>query len=123
MTLSLDPNIVVEDWTYLSPEQLSQDDNPFVLEGITFGNETHRALIIWTEQGFDLYWGELPCATRPIVTIQENSVIELFGGKQTPPPPECLAMETFHAMRVTLSSDTALLTPDQWAYELRPSEN
>jgi hypothetical protein len=123
--LSLDPNITVEKWVYLSPDELSQTDNPLVLpdnDGVAFGDDAHRALITWTEQGFDLYWGELPCATKPIVLIKENAVIELFGGKQPPPPTVCHAMESFHGFTVTLSSATSLPPASQWAYSFRPSE-
>lgn len=125
VVLSLDPNITIESWEYLSPEQLSQSDNPLVLpdsEGIAVGNEQHRASILWSEQGFELYWGELPCATKPVLLIKENAGIELFGGKQPPPPRVCEAMESFHSFTVTLSSDTSILPVNQWTYIFQPSE-
>jgi hypothetical protein len=124
VVLSLDPNISVEKWEYLSPEQLPQTDPLFLYgnDGIVFGEEPHEAVIVWTEQGFDLHWGEFPCATKPIVLIKEDNVIELFGGKQPPPPLECNAMESFHAFTVTLSSNTPLPPASQWTYSFRPSE-
>ena len=125
MVLSLDPDIIVEKWDYLSPEQLSQSDNPLVLpdsDGITLGDEQYRALIIGTEQGFDLYWGELPCATQPVLLIKENAVLELFGGKHPPSPLVCHAVERSHAFIVTLSSATPLPPASQWTYSFRHSE-
>ena len=122
--LSLDPNITVEKWEYLSPEQVPQVDPLFAPDpdGIVFGDEPHKAIIIWTEQGFDLHWGEFPCATKPIVLIKENAVIELFGGKQPPPPIECNAMQVFHGFTVTLSSATPIPSASQWTYSFYPSE-
>jgi hypothetical protein len=123
--LSLDPTITIEGWEYLSPEQLSQSDNPLVLpnsEGIVVGNERYRASMLWTKQGFDLYWGELPCATKPILLIKESAVIELFAGKQPPPPRECEAMESFHSFTVTLLSDIPISPANEWAYIFHPSE-
>jgi len=122
--LSLDPNITVEKWEYLSPEQVPQVDPLFAPDpdGIVFGDEPHKAIIIWTEQGFDLHWGEFPCATKPVVLIKENAVIELFGGKQPSPPIVCNAMEVFHGFTVTLSSTTSLPLASQWTYSFYPSE-
>lgn len=125
MVRSLAPNITVEKWEYLSPEELSQSDiSPDFPDDdeIVFGDDPHRALIIWTEQGFDLYWGEFPCATKPVVLIKETAVIELFGGKQPPPPLECVAMEVIHGFTVTLSSATPLPPASEWTYSFRPSE-
>lgn len=122
--LSLDPDITVENWDYLSPKQAPQVDPLFSPDpnGIVFGNEPHEAIIIWTEQGFDLRWGELPCATKPIVLIKENAEIALFAGKQPPPPIVCNAMESFHAFRVTLSSNMPIPSANEWTYSFRPSE-
>ena len=128
IVLSSDPNIIVTQWEYLSPEQIPQthfsslsgilSDNA----GIVFGAEPHEALIIWHDQGFDLYWNEFPCAIKPVVVIKENAVIELFAGKHPPPPIACVAMESPHAITVIFSSVTAIPTPNQWKYHFKPSE-
>ena len=57
-----------------------------------------------------------------VVLIKENAVIELFSGKQPPPPTVCHAMESSHGFTVTLFSATPIPFTSQWTYSFRPSE-
>ncbi len=117
--VSQEPNIRVETWEYLSPEQVNQIRPLPDPAGIPFGDAPHKPFIFWHENGFDLFWSEFPCATKPVALIKENAEIELFAGKR---PELCEAMSILHGFTVTLSSPASLPAADQWQYSFKPSE-
>ncbi len=117
--VSQEPNIRVETWEYLSPQQVNQIRPLPDPAGIPFGDAPHKPFIFWRKKGFDLFWVEFPCSIKPVALIKENAEIELFGGKR---PENCDAMAVTHGFTVTLTATTPLPSPDQWQYSFKPSE-
>ena len=118
--ISLDPQLQVEQWEYLSWEMLEEDRKRVAAaweNGRSFNDDgIDSTRILETDTGFELYWFEFPCATKPVLLIRENSALELYGGHHPPPPIECEAMAVVHGMAVTLSPTGAIPAAEAWTF-------
>jgi len=105
--------VVIDDWKYLGPAAVEQQ--PVEAANVHgFGTSPHNAWVIWTEDGFDLVWGQLPCATQPVVVVHASSM-EFWPGASV--DQTCVAMLVYHKLTVVMQTETP---PEQWRFTLHP---
>jgi hypothetical protein len=74
-----------------------------------------EARLIRTENGFEFVWGELPCATQPVVIVHAEATIEFWPRWSI--SPYCEAREAFHKLSVQWETDVPF---DEWEFIFHP---
>ena len=110
----LGDGVVIEDWQYFGPESV-QSFPPPSTNVRDVGTDVYEAWLIWTDDGFDLVWGQVVCATQPVVVVHADAAIEFWPGESV--PPDCPAMGVGHKLSVKLDTSIPL---EQWRFTLHP---
>ena len=107
----LGDNIEIKDWEYLGPESIESFPSPSA-NVREVGKEIY---LVRRDDGFDLVWGQLPCATQPVVIVHVDAVIEFWPGAAIKEP--CEAMLVGHMLTVQWETDI----PFEWNFIFHPS--
>ena len=112
-----DDAVGIEDWEYLGPNAIQALPLPQWLgtDAREVGTDLNPVWLVPNEGGFDLAWGQFPCATQPVVVVHANNSIEFWPGDIV--GEDCDAMGTFHLLTVKLQPNIPL---DQWQFTLHP---
>lgn len=109
--------VVIGGWEYFGPE--SVDSFPHANDSSRdVGSPPIEAWLIRTEPGFDLVWGNLPCAVHPVIVIHAPASIEFWpGGAESP---LCEDMSVGHKLSIQWDTEVAF---DEWTFTLHlPTE-
>ncbi len=110
--------IEVADWAYLGPDE---DGSRSRLQSLSsevqeFGDAVKTVWLLPTEGGFQLEWGEVLCATEPIVVVHADASIDFWAGGIV--GETCDDKEIFHQLTVEIAGNTS---PEQWQVIVHPS--
>jgi hypothetical protein len=113
----LGDNVEIKGWEYLGPE--SVDHFPPLSANVReVGNGVYEIRLVRREYGFDLVWGQLPCATQPVVIVHADAFIEFWPGTQPAAQTEpCEAMSVGHMLTVQWETDMPF---EEWSFILHP---
>lgn len=107
-------NVEIEAWEYLGPEAV--ESLPSLSAGVRdVGKDIYQVRLIQKDSGFDLVWGQLPCATQPVVVVHADASIEFWPGEGL--GEVCEAMEVFHKLTVKWHTTVPF---EQWEFTLHP---
>ena len=108
----LSDGIEIEDWEYLGPNAV--ESFPQLSATVReVGNDIYQARLIQRDDGFELVWSQLPCATQPVVVIHADMSIEFWPGESV--DPHCVAMGVLHMLTVRLHTD---IPTEQWEFTI-----
>ena len=109
--------IEIAAWAYLGPDA---DGSRARLQSLSsevqeFGDAVKTVWLLPTEGGFQLEWGEVLCATEPIVIVHADALIEFWPGDIV--GETCEDKETFHQLTVEIAGN---VSPEQWEVVVHP---
>ena len=106
----------IETWNYFGPD--ATQSIPAPSSNIRdVGNEVYEARLIQTENGFDIVWGQMRCATQPTVIVYADATIEFWPGDIV--GEDCEAAELFHKLTVTWHTNVPF---GQWDFIFHPPQ-
>lgn len=110
----LGDNVEIKDWEYLGPE--SVEFFPSLSANVReVGKEIY---LVRRNDGFDLVWGQLPCATQPVMIVHADAVIEFWPGTGIANIEEpCEAMLVGHRLTVQWETDIPF---EEWKFIFHP---
>ena len=110
----LGDNVEIKDWEYLGPESVESFPSPSA-NVREVGKDIY---LVRRDYGFDLVWGQLPCATQPVVIVHADAVIEFWPGAGIASVDEpCEAMLVAHRLTVQWETDIPF---DEWKFIFHP---
>ena len=109
--------VEIEDWEYLGPDM---DGSRPSLQSISsdiqeFGDNVIPVWLLPTEEGFELEWRTLACATQPVAVVRDDATIEFWPGETV--GEYCDAMSIAHRLSVEIADN---VPSEQWEVILHP---
>lgn len=108
----LGDNVEIEAWQYLGPEAVEAMPN----SSTTVRNvdvSPYEMRLVRKNDGFELIWFQVACATYPVVVVHPDAVIEFWHGEV----PFCEAMGVLHQLTVQWQTDIAF---EDWKFIFHP---
>lgn len=113
----LGDNVVIENWAYLGSDFI----NPLPIPDLSganvrqVGKGAQESWLVKKEDGFDLVWVQLPCATQPVLVIHSDATLEFWPGESV--NPDCEEMGVSHVLTVQWQTT---LPFDEWKFIFHP---
>lgn len=109
----LGDNVEIGEWEYLGPEAVESLPNlSATVRNVDVSH--HEIRLIRNEDGFELVWSQVVCATQPVVVVRADAVIEFWHGEIPP----CEDMGVFHKLTVQWQTDIPF---EDWKFIFHPS--
>ena len=110
----LGEGVEIEAWEYLGSKAVEAMPMPSAnVRKVDFSH--WEARLIRKEDGLELVWGEVACATQPVVVVHADASIEFWPGESV--NPVCELMEIFHKLTVQWQTEIPF---EDWTFIFHP---